>query len=75
VVPEADLGARALALATTIAARSPQSVSAAKSVIDAIESGRNPAMAIGPWQHGNDDVREGLAAFLDGREPAFVDPR
>jgi enoyl-CoA hydratase/carnithine racemase len=75
VVPEADLESRALALAATIAARSPQSVSAAKSVIDAIESGRNPDMAIGPWQHGNDDVREGLAAFLEDRPPAFVDPR
>jgi enoyl-CoA hydratase/carnithine racemase len=74
VVPEASLAERALALGATIAGRSPQSVGAAKSVIDAIAAGRNPSMAIGPWQHWHDDVREGIAAFIDGRTPTFVDP-
>lgn len=74
VVPAGDLEARALALAATIASRSPQSLGAAHAVINAVASGRDPNMAITPWQHWHDDVREGLAAYIEGRTPQFADP-
>lgn len=75
VVPDAELDARALALAVTVAARSPQSVGAAKAVIGADGDGRDTTMALAGWQHRADDVREGIEAFRAGRPPRFADPR
>jgi enoyl-CoA hydratase/carnithine racemase len=75
VLPGAELDARALALAATIAGRSPQSVGAVKAVLDADAGGRDTAMALAGWQHRADDVREGIEAFRAGRPPRFGDPR
>jgi len=74
VVPDAELDARALALAVTIAGRSPQSIGAAKAVIEAAGDKRDTAMALAGWQHRADDVREGIEAFRAGRPPQFSDP-
>jgi len=74
LVPDADLDSRALVLARTIAGRSPQSIGAAKAVIEAAAGGRDTAMALAGWQHRADDVREGIEAFRAGRPPRFTDP-
>jgi enoyl-CoA hydratase/carnithine racemase len=75
VVPDAELEARALRFARTIAGRSPQTVGAAKAVINALGSNRDPNMELAAWQRATDDVREGIAAFLEGRQPRFGDAR
>lgn len=73
VVPDADLDKRALEFARTIVSRSPQSIGALKAVIEAHIIGRDPDIELAPWQRAIDDVREGLAAFLENREPRFGD--
>jgi enoyl-CoA hydratase/carnithine racemase len=75
VVPDAGLETRALEFARTIAARSPQTVGAAKAVINALGSKRDANMELAAWQRATDDVREGITAFLDGRKPRFGDAR
>lgn len=76
VVPAADLAASASALAATIAARAPLSVQAAKASIRRAAGGTGaPSLdqvhrAIeAAWRA--DDVREGMAAFAERREPQF----
>lgn len=75
VVPDAGLETRALEFARTIAGRSPQTVGAAKAVINALGSKRDANMEHAAWQRATDDVREGITAFLDGRKPRFGDAR
>jgi enoyl-CoA hydratase/carnithine racemase len=75
VVLDADLETRALQFARTIAGRSPQTVGAAKAVINALGSNRDPNMELAAWQRATDDVREGITAFLEGRQPRFGDAR
>jgi enoyl-CoA hydratase/carnithine racemase len=75
VVPLAELDDRAFAFARTVAARSPQTVGAAKAVINAMATKRDPNMEVAAWQRATDDVREGLNAFLEGRPPEFGDTR
>lgn len=75
VVPDAGLEARALEFARTIAGRSPQTVGAAKAVINALGSKRDANMEVAAWQRATDDVREGITAFLDERRPRFGDAR
>jgi enoyl-CoA hydratase/carnithine racemase len=71
VVPDADLDKRALEFAGTIVSRSPQTIGAVKAVIEAHLTGRDPDIELTPWQRATDDVREGLAAFLENRAPNF----
>ncbi|HEY7175332.1 MAG TPA: enoyl-CoA hydratase/isomerase family protein [Micromonosporaceae bacterium] len=75
VVPVAELETRAMQFAQTVAGRSPQTIGAAKAVIGALASRRDPNMEISAWQHATDDVREGIAAYLEGRTPLFGDAR
>ena len=75
VVPDAGLDARALEFARTIAGRSPQTVGAAKAVINALGSNRDANMELAAWQRATDDVREGISAFLERRQPRFGDAR
>ncbi|NJC72400.1 enoyl-CoA hydratase/isomerase family protein [Planosporangium thailandense] len=74
VVPAGELEHRALTMARTIAGRSPQTLGAAKDVIDAVAVGDDPQRAVEPWERASrhaPDVREGLAAFLERRAPVF----
>jgi enoyl-CoA hydratase/carnithine racemase len=74
VVPAGELAGRALALARTIAGRSPQTLGAVKDVVDAVAAGRDPQAAVEPWERRSryaPDVREGLAAFVERRPPRF----
>jgi enoyl-CoA hydratase/carnithine racemase len=74
VVPGGELADRALALARTIAARSPQTLGAVKDVVSAVVAGGDPQAAVEPWERASryaPDVREGLAAFVERRPPAF----
>jgi enoyl-CoA hydratase/carnithine racemase len=73
VVEDAYLDARAMELARTIASRSPETIGAAKAVINAIGSNRDPNMEVAAWHRITDDVREGIAAFLENRTPRFGD--
>jgi enoyl-CoA hydratase/carnithine racemase len=74
VVPVGDLATRAITLGATIASRSPQTLGAVNAVINARAAGRDPNMAIAQWEHWHDDVREGLAAYLEKRPARFADP-
>ncbi|BFV56908.1 enoyl-CoA hydratase/isomerase family protein [Kitasatospora sp. CMC57] len=64
------LDARAREFAELLAVRSPQTIGAAKAALAADD----PAAALAPWERKSrhsPDVREGLAAFLERRPPAF----
>lgn len=72
VLPPAELASRAREFARLLARRSPQTIGAAKAVLAAGPEGA--AAAIAPWERASrtaPDVHEGLAAFLEGREPKF----
>ncbi|WP_055590828.1 enoyl-CoA hydratase/isomerase family protein [Peterkaempfera griseoplana] len=74
VVAGDGLEARALEFARTVAARSPQTLGAAKAVVAAATEGGDPQAAVEPWERRSrhaPDVREGLAAFLERRPPRF----
>ncbi|MFJ5885192.1 enoyl-CoA hydratase/isomerase family protein [Kitasatospora cineracea] len=72
VLPPAGLDARAREFAGLLARRSPQTVGAAKAVLSVAPA--DAAAALAPWEHASrtaPDAREGLAAFLERREPQF----
>ncbi|GAA1821174.1 enoyl-CoA hydratase/isomerase family protein [Planosporangium flavigriseum] len=74
VVPSGGLADRALALARTIAGRSPQTLGAVKDVVNAVLAGNDPQIAVEPWERKSryaPDVPEGLAAFVERRPPRF----
>ncbi|WP_203935606.1 enoyl-CoA hydratase/isomerase family protein [Planosporangium mesophilum] len=74
VVADGGLAERALAFARTIAGRSPQTLGAVKDVVNAVAAGADPQAAIEPWERRSrysPDVREGLAAFVERRQPVF----
>jgi enoyl-CoA hydratase/carnithine racemase len=76
VHPAAALDARALEFARLLARRSLQTIGAAKAALTALqEHGPDTvAAALAPWERRSreaPDVREGLAAFLERREPRF----
>ncbi|WP_327066929.1 enoyl-CoA hydratase/isomerase family protein [Kitasatospora sp. NBC_01250] len=76
VHPPQLLDARALAFARLLAARSPQTIGAAKAALAAPDPAAARA-ALAPWERRSreaPDVREGLAAFLERREPRFAPP-
>ncbi|KQV20628.1 enoyl-CoA hydratase [Kitasatospora sp. Root187] len=70
VLPADRLDARAQEFAELLALRSPQTIGAAKAALAADD----PAAALAPWERKSrhtPDVREGLAAFLERRQPNF----
>ncbi|MDH6113221.1 enoyl-CoA hydratase/carnithine racemase [Kitasatospora sp. MAP12-15] len=70
VHPADQLDSRALEFARLLAKRSPQTIGAAKAALESDD----PAAALAEWEHRSrrtPDVREGLAAFLERREPLF----
>lgn len=76
VVPAADLGAQAMALATTLAAKAPV---ATRYILELVHHGAD--MSLADAQHleatffglvaSTDDMKEGTAAFLAKRTPAW----
>ncbi|PYC73558.1 enoyl-CoA hydratase [Streptomyces tateyamensis] len=78
VHPAAGLDARALGFARLLARRSPQTTTAAKAALNAVPVGEPAAVAaaLAPWERLAQQAphaREGLAAFLERREPDFPD--
>ncbi|MCB9730846.1 MAG: crotonase/enoyl-CoA hydratase family protein [Deltaproteobacteria bacterium] len=76
VVPEAELGARALAIAERVAAQAPLAVQATRaSAIAALESGPVPASRRLEGEArrlmGTADAREGLQSFVERRAAQF----
>ncbi len=72
VLPDAELDARALEFARLLTKRSPQTIGAVKAALAGPLE--DAAEAIEPWARRSrqaPDVREGLAAFLERREPHF----
>lgn len=72
VLPDGELDARALEFARLLALRSPQTIGAVKAALAGPLE--NAAAAVEPWARKSreaPDVREGLAAFLERREPRF----
>ncbi|MEV6522077.1 enoyl-CoA hydratase/isomerase family protein [Longispora sp. NPDC051575] len=69
-----DMDARAREFALLLASRSPQTLGAVKAVVDAVVSGGDPQAAVEPWEKRSrtgPDVPEGLAAFVERRQPRF----
>ncbi|MFJ5235098.1 enoyl-CoA hydratase/isomerase family protein [Kitasatospora sp. NPDC088391] len=72
VLPAAELAHRAREFARLLARRSPQTLGAAKAALAG--PAETAAAALAPWERASrtaPDVREGLAAFLERREPEF----
>ncbi|MFI6849380.1 enoyl-CoA hydratase/isomerase family protein [Kitasatospora sp. NBC_00085] len=72
VLPAADLDADALEFARLLTRRSPQTIGAVKAALGCAPE--EAAAALRPWEIRSreaPDVREGLAAFLEGRPPRF----
>ncbi|MFJ9950463.1 enoyl-CoA hydratase/isomerase family protein [Kitasatospora sp. NPDC091207] len=72
VLPDAELDAAALEFARLLTTRSPQTIGAVKAAL-AVPPER-AAEAVRPWElraRETPDIREGLAAFLEGRPPRF----
>ncbi|GJF34452.1 enoyl-CoA hydratase [Kitasatospora sp. NE20-6] len=72
VLPATELDGRAAEFARLLAKRSPQSIGAVKAAL-AVPP-QEAAAAVAPWERASraaPDVREGLAAFLERREPRF----
>jgi 2-(1,2-epoxy-1,2-dihydrophenyl)acetyl-CoA isomerase len=76
VVPDAELEARALALASALAARAPLAVRLAKSMLRrsadlTLEQSQGDAALSVMISNSSHDVREGVRAFREKREPKF----
>ncbi|WP_425559802.1 enoyl-CoA hydratase/isomerase family protein [Kitasatospora terrestris] len=72
VLPDGELDARAREFAGLLARRSPQTIGAVKAALAGPPE--LAAAAVEPWERRSrvaPDVREGLAAFLERREPKF----
>ncbi|MFI9332766.1 enoyl-CoA hydratase/isomerase family protein [Kitasatospora sp. NPDC052868] len=72
VVPGGQLDGSALEFARLLTRRSPQTIGAVKAALAVPPE--EAAAALAPWERRSreaPDVREGLAAFLEGREPRF----
>ncbi|MBV6697638.1 enoyl-CoA hydratase/isomerase family protein [Kitasatospora aureofaciens] len=72
VLPDPELDAAALEFARVLTGRSTQTIGAVKAAL-AVPPER-AAEALAPWERRSresGDVREGLAAFLEGRSPRF----
>ncbi|MER7753106.1 enoyl-CoA hydratase/isomerase family protein [Kitasatospora sp. NPDC097643] len=72
VVPRDELDRDALEFARLLTRRSPQTIGAVKAALAVPPE--QAAEALAPWERRSreaPDVREGLAAFLEGREPRF----
>ncbi|MDH6578314.1 enoyl-CoA hydratase/isomerase family protein [Kitasatospora sp. MAP5-34] len=72
VVEDGGTYARALEFARLLARRSPQTIGAVKAALAGPPE--DAAAAVAPWERKSreaPDVREGLAAFLERREPRF----
>ncbi|MFG2908357.1 enoyl-CoA hydratase/isomerase family protein [Kitasatospora sp. NPDC048286] len=72
VLPDAELDAAALDFARLLTRRSTHTIGAAKAVLDAPPERADEVLA--PWllrSREGSDVREGLAAFLEGRPARF----
>jgi enoyl-CoA hydratase/carnithine racemase len=76
IVPKDELGARASAIAASIAANAPLSVRASKLAIRAVLSGEaadvDSALAAGAATFASADYAEGRAAFREKRSPRFM---
>ena len=75
-VPDAELAARTLALATALAARAPLAVRLAKSMLRraqdlTLEQSLGDAQLSVMISNPSQDVREGVKAFFEKREPKF----
>ncbi|MFD0279330.1 enoyl-CoA hydratase/isomerase family protein [Kitasatospora sp. NPDC127111] len=72
VLPAGELDANALEFARLLTRRSPQTIGAVKAALGVPPE--EAAEALRPWELRSreaPDVREGLAAFLEGRQPRF----
>ncbi|WP_052390251.1 enoyl-CoA hydratase/isomerase family protein [Streptomyces sp. NRRL B-24484] len=72
VLPATELDGRAREFAGLLAKRSPQTIGAVKAALSVVP--QEAAAAVAPWERESreaPDVREGLAAFLERREPRF----
>ncbi|MEV6210332.1 enoyl-CoA hydratase/isomerase family protein [Kitasatospora sp. NPDC051914] len=72
VLPATELDGRAREFAGLLAKRSPQTIGAVKDALSVPP--QEAAAAVAPWERKSreaPDVREGLAAFLERREPRF----
>ncbi|HEY4200153.1 MAG TPA: enoyl-CoA hydratase/isomerase family protein [Devosiaceae bacterium] len=77
VVPDAELESRAMALATRLATRAPNSVAADKLMMRrsselSLEASLGDAGIWAMWNNKQPDGQEGLAAFKEKREPKFT---
>lgn len=76
VVPDGGAEARALDLAAEIAQASRTAVSSTREMLSllpgmGLEEGLRYAVGVNAWTRTTDDLKEGVAAFLDKREPGW----
>ena len=76
IVPDGDATARALALAADLATRSPTALATTKELLAhlpgmGLEEALRYAVTVNAWTRTTADLQEGVAAFLEGRAPAW----